>query len=169
MIDLVIAGVVGILAILGGLFIKDLKAIAIFTLLTSLLAFLLSYLLHMPAISLGLLGLSVAAVKIGRAGKRMVERKIRTYRSKRRLTKLEEAVRTLPDNILDVIPAGSVRAIHPKIVKLISLMNDAYSKGYSVEEPDWFRVVRQYLASVGPHYVADKTKVVSEHEIIDLE
>jgi hypothetical protein len=59
MIDLLIAGVVGILAILGGLFIKDLRAIAIFTLLTALLAFLLSYLLQMPAISLGLLGLSV--------------------------------------------------------------------------------------------------------------
>ena len=76
---------------------------------------------------------------------------------------------TLPHNIIDVIPAGSVRAIHPKIVEPISLTNNAYSKGYSVEEPSWFRVVRQYLASVGPYYVADKTKVVSEYEIIDLE
>jgi len=169
MIDLLIAGVVGILAILGGLFIKDLKAIAIFTLLTALLAFLLSHLLQMPVISLGLLGLSVAAMKIGKASKRVVEREIRIYRSRRRLTKLEEAVKTLPDNIIDVIPAGSVRAIHPKIVKLVSLTNDAYSKGYTIEEPGWFRVVRQYLASVGPHYVADKTKVVSEYEIVDLE
>jgi hypothetical protein len=169
MIDFLIAGVVGILAILGGLFIKDLKAIALFTLLMSLLAFLLSYLLQMPAISLGLLGLSVAAVKIGKAGKRVVERKIRIYRSRRRLTKLEEDVKTLPDNILDVIPAGSVRAIHPKIVELISLTNDAYSKGYSVEEPSWFKTVRQYLASVGPRYAADKTKVLSEYEIMDLE
>jgi hypothetical protein len=169
MIDFLIAGVVGILAILGGLFIKDLKAIAIFTFLMSLSAFLLSYLLQMPAISLGVLGLSVAAVKIGKAGRRVVERKIRIYRSRRRLTKLEEDVKTLPDNILDVIPTGSVRAIHPKIVELISLTNDAYSKGYSVEEPSWFKTVRQYLASVGPRYAADKTKVLSEYEIMDLE
>jgi hypothetical protein len=123
----------------------------------------------MPAILLGLLGLSVAVVKIGKARKRVVEREIRIYRSRRRLRKLEEAVRALPDNILDVIPAGSVRAIHPKIVELISLMNDAHSKGYSVEEPGWFKIVRQYLASVGPRYAADRTKVLSEYEIIDLE
>jgi len=169
MIDLLIAGVVGILAALGGLFIKDLKALAIFTVLISLAAFLLSFLMKMPAVSLGLLGLSVAAVKIGRAGKRAVERRIRTYRSRRRLTKLEEAVRTLPENIIDVIPAGAVRAVHPKIVGLVSLINDAYSKGYTVDEPSWFRTVRQYLAAVGPQYTADRTKVVSEYEIAELE
>ncbi len=169
MIDLVIAGVVGILAALGGLFIKDLKALAIFTVFISLAAFLLSFLMKMPAISLGLLGLSVAAVKIGRAGKRAVEMRIRTYRSRKRLTKLEEAVRTLPENIIDVIPAGAERAVHPKIVGLVSLINDAYSKGYTVDEPDWFRTVRQYLAAVGPQFTADRTKVVSEYEIIDLE
>jgi hypothetical protein len=169
MIDLLIAGVVGILAALGGLFIKDPKALAIFTVLISLTAFLLSFLMKMPAVSLSLLGLSVAAVKIGRAGKRAVERRMRTYRSRRRLTKLEEAVRTLPENIIDVIPAGAVRAVHPKIVGLVSLINDAYSKGYTVDEPSWFRTVRQYLAAVGPQYTADRTKVVSEYEIAELE
>ena len=168
MIDLLIAGVVGILAALGSLFIKELKALAIFTVLISLAAFLLSFLMKMPAVSLGLLGLSVAAVKI-RAGKRAVERRMRTYRSRRRLTKLEEAVRTLPENIIDVIPAGAVRAVHPKIVGLVSLINDAYSKGYTVDEPSWFRTVRQYLAAVGPQYTADRTNVVSEYEIAELE
>jgi len=169
MIDLLIAGIVGVFTVLGGLFIKDLKALAVFTVLISLAAFLLSFLTKMPTISLGLLGLSVAVVRIGRAGKRAVERRIRIYRSRGRLTKLEEAVRTLPDNIIDVIPAGAVRAVHPKIVGLVSLINDAYSKGYTVEEPSWFRTVRQYLAAVGPQHTADRTKVVSEYEIVDLE
>jgi len=169
MIDFLIAGAVAALAALGGFFIKDLKAIAIFTALMALATFLLVFLTGMSTISLGLLGLSTAAIKIGRAGKRVVERRVRVYRSQRRLAGLEEAVRTLPENIIDVIPAGSMRMIHPKIVWLVSLINDAYSKGYVVDEPRWFRTVRQYLAAVGPQYTADKTKVVSEYEIVDLE
>ncbi|ACB38987.1 hypothetical protein [Pyrobaculum neutrophilum] len=169
MIDLYIAGAVAVLSAMGGIFIKDLKALSIFTVLIAAAAFLLAYAVGMPAVVLGLVGLSTAAVKMGRAGKRVVERKVRTYRSRRRLAGLEESVRAIPENILDVVPAGSVRAIHPKIVGLVALINDAYSKGYTVEEPAWFKVVRQYLASVGPQYTADRAKVISEYEVVELE
>jgi ABC-type siderophore export system fused ATPase/permease subunit len=169
MIDILIALVVGLLAALGGVFIKDAKALAVFTILIAVAAFLLAVITNMSTISLGLLGLAVATVRIGIAGKRVVEHRIKTYRSRRRLSKLEESVKTVPENIVDVIPAGSVRSIHPWIVNLVTLVNNAYAKGYAVEEPSWFRIVRQYLATVGPQFSADRTKVLSEYEITELE
>ncbi|MEM4438557.1 MAG: hypothetical protein QW680_07975 [Pyrobaculum sp.] len=169
MVDILLALLIGVFSTAGGLLIKDLKALSIFTTVTATAAFLIAHITNMPATVLGLLGLAVAAVKIGRAGKKVVERKIVTYRSRRRLKKLEEAVKTLPENILDVVPRGGVRSIHPNIVNLVVLINNAYVKGYTIEEPSWFREVRRYLATVGPNFVADKTKILSEYEIVDLD
>lgn len=168
MIDLVITAVFTIIAALGGFFIKDVKAVAIFTALMATVVFLTLYLLGYPVVVLSLVGLSLAAVKISREGGKVV-RRIRTYRSRRRLSKLDEVVKTLPQNIIDVVPAGSRRVIHPKIMAILSLVNEAYSKGYIVEEPNWFRDVRQYLASVGPNFAPERTKIISEYEIADLD
>ncbi|MFN7105395.1 MAG: hypothetical protein ACK4M3_02240 [Pyrobaculum sp.] len=164
MIDLIIAGVLAIVAGLGGIFIKDLKALFIFTALIATAAFLVSLLINMPAATLGLAGLLTAVVKISRSKKGA-----RVYRSQRRLRPLEELTRRLPQDIIDIIPAGSTRAIHPKLVQLVSLTNEAYAKGYVVEEPQWFRDVRQYLAFVGSSFSPDKTKVVSRYEIVELD
>ena len=67
-----------------------------------------------------------------------------------------------------MIPAGSKRAVHPKLLQLISVINEAYSKGYIIEEPDWFRAIRIYLASVGPEFKAGKIKIISEYEVVEL-
>jgi hypothetical protein len=168
MVDILIAFVVGLLAALGGMFIKDAKALAVFTALIATAALLLTVMTNMITISLGVLGLVTAVAKISTAGKRIIERRIKTYKSRKRLGKLEELVKTLPENIVDVIPAGSVRCIHPRIVSLVTFVNNAYARGYAVEEPGWFRIVRQYLATVGPQFSADRTKVLSEYEIVEL-
>ncbi|MFN3804107.1 MAG: hypothetical protein ACK4SY_03530 [Pyrobaculum sp.] len=179
MIDLIIAGVLAIVAGLGGVFIKDLKALLIFTALIAAAAFLISLLINMPVVTLGLAGLLTAVVKISMKISPRGESKplppevsrsrARVYRSRRRLRALEELTRRLPQDIVDIIPAGSRRVIHPKLVQLVSLANEAYAKGYVVEEPQWFREVRQYLAFIGPNSSPDKTKVVSRYEIVDLE
>ncbi|ABL88244.1 conserved hypothetical protein [Pyrobaculum islandicum DSM 4184] len=168
MIDFLLAAIIAILSAIGGVLIKDLKALSIFTVLIATATFLVAHITSIPLVTLGLLGLSTAVVRMGKASKQIVQKRIRTYKSLRRLSKLEESVKTLPENIIDVIPAGAVRAVHPKIASLISLVNDAYSKGYTVEEPHWFKIIRQYLATVGPLYTADRTKIISEYEVIDL-
>ncbi|MEM4494021.1 MAG: hypothetical protein QXJ71_09770 [Pyrobaculum sp.] len=169
MIDALIPVIIGVFSALGGILIKDIKALGIFTALVATSAFIIAYVTNMPTISLGLLGLITSAVRIGRAGKRVVERRIRTYRAGRRLKSLEEAARSIPENIVDIIPAGSTRMIHPKIVELVTLVNNAAVKGYAVEEPPWFKAVEQYMAIIGPQVSATKTKVVSEYEVVDLE
>ncbi|MEM1902757.1 MAG: hypothetical protein QXW44_03660, partial [Pyrobaculum sp.] len=85
MVDILLALLIGVFSTAGGLLIKDLRALSIFTTITAAAAFLIAYITNMPTTVLGLLGLAVAAVKIGRAGKKVVERKIVTYRSRRRL------------------------------------------------------------------------------------
>ncbi|AAL63020.1 hypothetical protein PAE0776 [Pyrobaculum aerophilum str. IM2] len=169
MIDVLIALVIAFFSALGGALIKDIKALAVFTVLIALATFLVVFVTNMPTASLGLVGLAIAAVRIGRVGKRAVETRIKTYRARRRLSSLEEAVRAIPENIIDVVPAGSTRAIHPKLVNLVTIVNNAYAKGYAVEEPNWLRAIRQYLATLGPHFSADKTKILSEYELLDLE
>lgn len=169
MVDILIAVIIGVFSAAGGLLIRDLRALLIYTAVTASAVFLIAYTTGLTTTVLGLLGLATAAIKIGRAGKRVVEKKIRTYRSSRRLKRLEESIKTLPENIVDVVPPGGVRSIHPHIVGLVAMVNNAYSKGYVVEEPTWFRSVRQYLAAVGPNFVADRAKVLGEYEIVDLD
>lgn len=168
MIDLIITGVFILLASLGGIFIKDVRGLSIFVGLITTATFLTSFLLNMPIITLGVLGLVTSIVKISTVRRKEKVRGIRTYKSSRRLSRLEESVRSIPENILDVIPAGSKRAVHPKLLQLISVINEAYSKGYIIEEPDWFRAIRIYLASVGPEFKAGKIKIISEYEVVEL-
>ncbi|MEZ0320269.1 MAG: hypothetical protein ABWK05_09825 [Pyrobaculum sp.] len=168
MIDLLITAVFALISALGGIFIKDIKALGLFTMLTAVATFLSSYLLNMPTVLLGLVGLATAVVKISIHGKKVVERTVRTYRSRRRLVKLEESVKTMPDMIIDVIPAGSRRAVHPKILQVFQVVNEAYNRGYVVEEPEWLRIIRIYQASVGSEVRPSRTKIISEYEVVEL-
>jgi len=169
MIDLALAAAIGIFAALGGVFIKDMKALLIFTTLLSVVAFSLAFILGMATIPLGLLGLATSIVKVAKYSRRVVGSRVKTYIARRRLAKLEESVRTLPENIIDIVPAGSRRAVHPLVVQMVSIANEAYMKGYAVEEPEWLSTVRHYLAALGPEASADKTKVISEHEVVELD
>lgn len=53
MIDLALAAAIGIFAVLGGVFIKDMKALLIFIALLSVVAFSLAFILGMATIPLG--------------------------------------------------------------------------------------------------------------------
>jgi len=119
-----------------------------------------------PEAVLGLAGLAAGAVSVKR--RRQSQRRMRLYRSKRRLERLEEGVRELPKSIIDIMPAGSRRTIYPALVKLILLANDAALKGYAVEEPEWLTKVRQYYALLGPATSPPKTLVVSDYEAVKL-
>lgn len=168
MVDLLITGVLAAMAALGGIFIRDLKALLIFTMLISTAAFLISILTNIPTVVLGLVGLLTAAVKLKlKISPR--EATIKTYKSLKRLRALEELVEKLPQEIIDVIPAGSRRVIHPNLLQLVDLVARAYNKGYAVEEPEWFIQLRQYLSYVGPNFSPEKTKVVSTYEVVDLD
>jgi len=169
MIDLALAAAIGTFAVLGGVFIKDMKALLMFITLLSVVAFSLAFVLGLAAIPLGLLGLATSMVKVARYSRRVVSGRIRTYIARRRLARLEESVRTLPEKIIDIVPAGSRRAVHPLVVQMVAIANEAYIKGYAVEEPEWLSTVRHYLATLGPEAYADKTKVISEHEVVELD
>lgn len=168
MIDWLITAVFATMSALGGLFIKDVKALGVFAVLMSTATFLTSHLLNMPTVLLGLIGLATAVAKISIHGKRVVERTVKTYRSRRRLSRLEESVKTIPDAIVDVIPAGSRRAVHPKVLQILQIVNEAYNKGYVVEEPEWLKIIRIYQATVGSEAKTNRTKIISEYEVVEL-
>ncbi|MEZ0247833.1 MAG: secretion system protein, partial [Thermoproteus sp.] len=65
--DLLLALFIALITALGGRLIRDLEALAIFVGLSAITAFLLAFLLGAPGAVLGLVGLSVAAIKIIRA------------------------------------------------------------------------------------------------------
>jgi len=137
-----------------------------FTVLSAVAAFLSALAFQAPEAVLGLVGLAAGAASVKR--RKRPQRRMRLYRSRRRLEKLEEGVRELPKNIIDIVPAGSRRGIHPELVRLILLTNDAALKGYAVEEPEWLTKVRQYYTLLGPATSPSKTLVVSEHEVVEL-
>jgi len=166
-IGAVLASGIGLLATAGALLIRDQKALLMFIGLSATAAFLSALSFQAPEAVLGLAGLAAGAVTIKRKrGAR--QRRLKLYRSRRRLEKLEEGVRDIPKDIVDIVPAGSRRGIHPKLVSLILLANDAALKGYAVEEPEWLSRVRQYYALLGPASAPSKTLVVSEHEVSEL-
>lgn len=163
---------VAFLSLLGGLLIRDARAFLLFAVLSAAAAFLLAFLVD-PQAPLGLLGLAVPAFAVLRRLRR--ERVLpsapfrpRTYRSSSRLERLEEVAVSIPEHIVDVVPAGSARRIHPRLVELAQISVEAASRGYSVEEPPWFSAVRRYLTWVGPELRAERTRVISEFEIVEL-
>jgi len=162
----ILASGIGVLAIAGSLLIRDQRALLLFIGLSAIAAFLSALAFQTPEAVLGLTGLGAGIVSVKR--RRRSQRRLRLYRSTRRLEKLEEGVRELPKNIIDIVPAGSRRAIHPELVKLILLTNDAALKGYAVEEPKWLSTLRQYYALLGPTISPSKTLIVSEHEVVEL-
>jgi len=166
-IGAILASGIGLLAATGALLIRDQRAFLTFIALSALAAFLSALSFQAPEAVLGLTGLAVWSVSIKRR-KKARQRRLRLYRSKRRLEKLEEGVKEVPKAILDIVPAGSKRGIHPELVKLILLTNDAALKGYAVEEPEWLTTLRQYYALLGPSVSPNKTLIVSEHEVVDF-
>jgi len=166
MIGTILASGIGFLAVAGTLLIRDQKALLVFIILSAVAAFLSALSFQTPEAVLGLVGLAAEAVSVKK--QRKPQKRLKLYRSRRRLEKLEEGVRELPKNIIDIVPAGSKRAIHPELVRLILLTNDAALKGYAVEEPEWLVTLRQYYTLVGPAVSLSKTLVVSEHEVVEL-
>lgn len=158
-----------ILSALGGYFIRDLLALIVFVALTAAAGFLTALLLNAPIAVLGLLGLAVAAYRV--ISRPQIKRPaMRTYRSRRRLEELEEMTRNLARiHIVDVVPAGSKRALHPKIVEMIEVADRAYSLGYHVEEPGWLKDARLYRRLLGSQFVPDEDVVVGETEVFPLE
>jgi len=163
--EILVVGVGGLTAA-GSLLIRDQKVLLLFIGLSAVAAFLSALAFQAPEAVLGLTGLAAGAVAVRR--RRRAQRPLKLYRSRRRLEKLEEGVREIPKNIIDIVPAGSKRAIHPELVRLILLSSDAALKGYAVEEPEWFALLRQYYTLVGPAVSPSKTLVVSEHEVVEL-
>jgi len=168
MIGTILASGIGFLVATGALLIRDQKALLMFIGLSAVAAFLSALSFQAPEAVLGLVGLAAGSISIKR-GRSTRQRRVRLYRSRKRLEKLEEGVREVPKNVLDIVPVGSKRGIHPKIVELILLSNDATIKGYAVEEPEWLSIVRQYYTLLGPASTPSKTLVVSEHEVVNLE
>ncbi|MEM1638146.1 MAG: secretion system protein [Pyrobaculum sp.] len=168
--DLFLALLIALITAMGGRLIRDIEALAIFVGLSAAAAFLLAFLLGAPGAVLGLMGLSIAAIKIVRSPQVMkLGTRIRTYRSRERLKELEEATVSLSRiHIVDVVPAGSRRAIHPKVVELLELADRATALGYHVEEPPWLRDARLYRRLLGSEFVAAETTVVGETEVIPL-
>jgi len=166
MIGAVLAFGIGFLAVAGSLLMRDQRALLLFIGLSAAAAFLSALAFQAPEAVLGLTGLAAGAVAVRR--QRRTQRLLKLYRSRRRLERLEEGVREIPKNIIDVVPAGSRRAIHPELVRLILLSNDAALKGYTVEEPEWFTLLRQYYVLLGPAALPQKALIVSEHEVVEL-
>lgn len=169
MMDVYVALFVALLSALGGALIRrDILALSIYVALVSAAGFLISFLLNAPAALLGLLGLSTAAYRVVKISSLRAPR-IRIYRSRRRLQELEEMTRSLARvNILDVVPAGSKRALHPKIVEMIEIAERARSLGYRVEEPGWLKDARTYRRLLGSQFVSDEDTVVGETEVFAL-
>jgi len=165
-IGAVLASGIGILAVAGSLLIRDQRALLLFICLSAAAAFLSALAFRAPEAVLGLAGLAAGIASVKR--RRRPQSRAKLYRSKRRLERLEEGVRELPKNVIDVVPAGSRRAIHPELVKLIMLADGAALKGYAVEEPEWLSRVRQYYALLGPVASPTKALVISEHEVAEL-
>mgnify|MGYP001772490562 CR=1 FL=1 len=166
MIGAVLASGIGFLAVAGSLLIRDQRALLLFIGLSAIAAFLSALSFQAPEAVLGLTGLAAGTVSIKR--RMRPQRRLRLYRSKKRLEKLEEGARELPKNIVDIVPAGSKRGIHPELMRLILLTNDAALKGYAVKEPEWLATLRQYYTLLGSAASPSKTLVVSEHEVVEL-
>ncbi|MCC6020521.1 MAG: hypothetical protein LM577_04045 [Thermoproteaceae archaeon] len=169
MIDALVAAALGAVYALGGALIRDLRALAIFTCLAWAAAFLTALLCSMPAAVLSVAGLASAAVKIGRAKRHAIKRVLRVYKSLARLVRLEESVAGVPERILDVIPAGTVRRVHPRVVEALRAAQRAAAAGYAVELPKWARQVSWYLSVIGPELKAERALVLGEHEIVELQ
>ena len=161
---------VAIFSALGGLLIRrDLYALLIYVFLDAIAGFLMAFLLDAPTALLGLLGLSTAAYRVVKTS-RLRRFAVRVYRSRRRLEELEEMTIDLAHvRILDVVPAGSKRALHPKIVEMIDIAERARSLGYMVMEPEWLREARLYRKLVGSQFVPNEDVVVGENEVFPLE
>ena len=170
MTDIYAPILIAVLSALGGILIRrDLYALLIYTVLVSVAGFLTAFLLNASTALLGLLGLSTAAYRVVKIS-RLRGFTIKVYRSRRRLQELEEMTHNLARvNILDVVPAGSRRALHPKIVEMIDVAERAYSLGYRVEEPDWLRDARLYRRLLGSQFVPNEDVVVGETEVFPLE
>ncbi len=169
MTDIYAAVLIAVLSALGGILIrKDPYALLIYTALISIAGFLTAFLLSAPAALLGLLGLSTAAYRVVKISRSRGLRSL-VYRSRRRLQELEEMTRSLARvNILDVIPAGSRRAIHPKILELIDTAERARELGYKVEEPGWLRDAEVYRRLLGYQFVSSEITVVTDTEVFEL-
>ncbi|MGC8972613.1 MAG: secretion system protein [Thermoproteus sp.] len=171
--DLYLALLIALLTALGGYLIRDLQALGIFVGLSATAAFLMAFLFNAPGAVLGLVGLAVAGVKIVRAPKvaaRARQLVRHTYRSRRRLEELEEMARSLSRvHIIDVVPAGSRRAIHPKVIQLLEIADKAREQGYQVAEPTWLREVRLYRRLLGSEFAPDEPTIVSDTEVFTLE
>ncbi|MFB6490373.1 MAG: secretion system protein [Thermoproteus sp. AZ2] len=162
-----------VLTAAGGYLIRDLVPLAVFVALSAAAAFLLSFLLNAPSAVLGLAGLATAVVKLIRrrdlAAKLAVPVR-RTYRSRRRLDALEERTKTLSHiRIVDVVPAGSSRSIHPKLLEILDIVERAEALGYSAAIPRWLAELSQYRRLLGSQYMAREDVVVGETDIIALE
>jgi len=165
-IGTILAVGMGGITVAGSLLICDRGALLLFISLSAVAAFLSALAFQTPEVVLGLCGLAAGTVTIKR--QRRAQRLLKLYRSRRRLERLEEGVREIPKNIVDIVPAGSRRGIHPELVRLILLSSDAALKGYAVEEPEWLTILRQYYMLVGSAVSPSKTLVVSEHEVVEL-
>ncbi|CCC81551.1 hypothetical protein [Thermoproteus tenax] len=160
---------IAVFTALGGYIIRDLQALSILVALSSVAAFLLAILFNAPAAVLGLLGLTVAAVRIIRRPELRTWRQ-RIYRSRRRLEELEEMTKQLSRiHIMDLVPAGSKRAIHPKLVELVDMADKATSLGYQVSEPQWLKILRTYRRLLGSQFEAEATTIVGETDVFELE
>jgi hypothetical protein len=170
--DLYLALLIALLTALGGYLIRDLQALALLVGLSAVAAFLMSFLFNAPGAVLGLAGLVVAGVKILRAPKvaARARRLVRTYRSRRRLEELSEMARSLSRvHIVDVVPAGSRRAVHAKVIQLMDIADRAAQQGYRVDEPQWLKDVRLYRRLLGSEFSSDETTIVSDVEVFTLE
>ena len=170
MTDIYAVLLIAVFSTLGGILIRrDLYALLIYVALAATAGFLMAFLLNAPAALLGLLGLSTAAYRVVKISRLKGLRRL-VYRSQRRLQELEEMTRNLARiHIVDVVPAGSKRALHPKIIEMIEVSDRAYSLGYHVEEPGWLKDARLYRRLLGSQFVPDEDVVVGETEVFPLE
>lgn len=153
----------------GGYLIRDMRALAVLVGLSATAAFLLAILLSTPSAVLGLLGLSVGAVRTLRRPELRTWRP-RTYKSRRRLAELEEMTRQLSRiRIIDVVPAGSSRSIHPKLLEIADIVERAAASGYSVSTPQWLKELAAYRKLLGYQFMAAETTVVGETEVFTLD
>lgn len=168
MMELATALLILALTAAGGYLIRDMRALAVFVGLSATAAFLLAILLSIPSVVLGLLGLSAGAVRTLRRPELRTWRP-RMYKSRRRLAALEEMARRLPARIIDVVPAGSSRSIHPKLLEIMGTVERAAASGYSVSMPQWLEELVAYRKLLGYQFLATETTVVGETEVFTLD
>ncbi len=150
----------------ASLLIWDRQIYLLYVGLVSFLAILLYIIAQSPATFLGMVPLSLGALKYARVARRRGRRRGIEGAPPARWRRF--TIVDVPRDIVDVVPRGSVRRVHKSLIDLLGVVERAEEKGYSVEVPKWLAELKSYMSLVGPYFVATADTVVSPEMVHEL-